>query len=260
MYDIYCNNLTKRYVRSSQPRSFWQELFGARSKKPAHYALPCNNLSLHFQAGKISAIIGESGCGKTTLLRLIAQLEQPDEGSVDFVHPQRPECPPKIGIVFQEPRLLPWLNVWQNVSVAVRHLKEPLRDQRVQQTLAMVGLEHVAHAFPNQLSGGMAQRVGFARALVQEPDILLLDEAFSALDALTRDKLRREFLRMHALRPVTTILVTHDVVEAVLLCEDIFKLESGRLQEHWSIRAAYPRSLDHAQVSHMSQRILQSFF
>lgn len=245
MFDIVCEHLGKTFSQSQCEKTHQ----------------PLTSLSATFGAGKISAVIGESGCGKTTLLRILGGLITPDCGSV-FFRSDNPahKSKPKIATVFQEPRLFPWLTVEENVALAVRDLPENLRKQRVSQTLAVVGLADRNQALVHELSGGMAQRAGFARALVCEPDILLLDEAFSALDALTRDRLRSEFVRIWQSRPMTVVLVTHDIWEAVLLSENIFKLSDGTLTRICSVNHAYPRQMDDPCMAQQASVLMQSFF
>lgn len=240
MFSISCNDLCKNF--SGQH--------------------PVCNLCFEFQAGEITSIVGESGCGKTTLLRLIAGLETADAGSVTFVDQsaRQRSLRPVISIVFQEPRLFPWLNVRQNVALAVRDKPDAQQRERVEETLQIVGLAHAAEKYPSELSGGMAQRVGMARALCRRPDVLLLDEAFSALDALTRERLRAEFIGIATARPMTTILVTHDVPEAVLLSKTICKLSGGSVTNVWHNTAPYPRSIGQAAVASLADEILGSFF
>ena len=238
MFSIECQNLSKEF--RSQNGSI----------------KPVDGLSLNLKAGEIHAVIGESGCGKTTLLRLIAGLETPDCGSMSF-SPQGQV--PTISIVFQEPRLFPWFTVEKNVALSVRHLSADEQNEKVRRVLELVGLSKCRELLPSQLSGGMAQRVGLARALCPEPDILLLDEAFSALDALTRSKIYPEFIRIHERQPVTTVLVTHDVTEAVLLSRNIFRLGQGRLLKTYCVDQPYPRTLATAGVGRMIEDILNDF-
>ncbi len=221
---------------------------------------PVSGLTLTLPAGRVCSVIGQSGCGKTTLLRLIAGLERPDAGSIRFVDESGQDRQPSVGIVFQEPRLFAWMNVRRNIEMAVRGLPRVQRDRQVDAVLALVGLSHVAQAYPQELSGGMAQRVGLARALAGNPDILLMDEAFGSLDALTRQKLYREFVAILQSRPMTVVLVTHDVTEAVMLSETILRFARGAVQNRWEIDLPYPRTLGMPGVGAFSEKILSELF
>lgn len=139
---------------------------------------PIDGLSLEMPAGGITAVIGRSGCGKTTLLRLLAGLEKPDSGEIRMEDAQGRAAAPRTAVVFQEHRLFPWMSVRRNVEVAVRHLPADERRAKVDAVLALTGLAHASESMPAALSGGMSQRVGLARALAAEPELLLLDEAF----------------------------------------------------------------------------------
>jgi sulfonate transport system ATP-binding protein len=185
--------------------------------------------------GEIVAIVGGSGCGKSTLLRAVSGLDTPSQGRVllDGVPITKPH--EKIGIIFQEPRLLPWLTVAGNVGFGLEDRPRAERNERVAAALARVGLTEKADMWPRELSGGQAQRVAIARALVPRPQVLLLDEPFSALDAFTRADLQDHLLDLWAdLRP-TLILVTHDVDEAVVLAD--------RLRFHQAARIGLTRPL-----------------
>ena len=181
--------------------------------------LALSGVDLHVDQGEFVSIVGASGCGKSTLLRLILGLDKDYEGEVR-IDGGRVESPGlDRAIVFQDHRLLPWLNVRSNIAVALRHspLGKAEKAARVDEQMRLVGLERFADAFPAQLSGGMAQRVAIARALVNRPRFLLLDEPLGALDALTRLRLQNELLRIVRQEGATAILVTHDVDEAVYL-------------------------------------------
>ncbi|MDS9469408.1 ABC transporter ATP-binding protein [Paracoccus sp. MBLB3053] len=176
------------------------------------------------------AILGPSGCGKSTLLRMVAGLLTPTSGAVEVFG--MPVTGPRddIGIVFQKPTLLPWATVEDNVVFPVRHKTGHVsqRDrERAQELLAMVGLEGFGKRLPEELSGGMQQRVGIARALHLDPDILLMDEPFSALDALTREVMGFDLLRIFAEKPKTVVFITHSVSEAALLADRVLVM-SGR--------------------------------
>ncbi len=170
-------------------------------------------VSLEVEPGEIVVIVGGSGCGKSTLLRAVSGLDQPTQGRVLLDGGVVNEPNEKIGIVFQEPRLLPWLTVAGNVGFGLEHRPKQEREQRVTAQLARVGLTEKAGVWPRELSGGQAQRVALARALVMRPEVLLLDEPFSALDAFTRVDLQDHLLDLWADGKPTLVVVTHDVDE-----------------------------------------------
>lgn len=209
-------------------------------------------ISLSLDPEGITVLVGESGCGKTTLLRLLAGLEKPDAGQLPTFE--------SVAMVFQEPRLFPWLTVEENVALAVRELPPEESKRRVGEMLAKVGLSTHAKQIPDQLSGGMAQRVAIARALIVRPELLLMDEPFSALDALTRDRVRREFVALHQANPVTTVIVTHDVLDAVLLGSNILKIHNGTMVQSWHCDLPYPRNFTNPTVAALADEILQSFY
>lgn len=241
MTAIHLENLVKRFGTSEAP------------------VVAADHIDFTFPADEITAVIGESGCGKTTLLRLVAGLETPDEGVIRFDGTPGAAAP-EIGVVFQEPRLFPWLSVEENLRLAVRHLSAAEQARRLEHVLALTGLAGARHRMPGALSGGMAQRAGFARALAPSPEILLLDEAFSALDALTRTRVRREFLNIHAAHPMTTILVTHDILEACLTARTIVRLKNGRVHRTYHVDAPYPRTLANPELTALSEAIWNDFF
>jgi sulfonate transport system ATP-binding protein len=190
-------------------------------------------IQVHAAAGEIVAILGGSGCGKTTLLRLIAGLDQPSGGRIAVDGVAIAGTHPAISAVFQEPRLLPWLNVAANIEFGGRRLPAVERQNRAAALLARIGLAGYGARWPKDLSGGQQQRVAIARALLGHPEILLLDEPFSALDAFTRASLHTLLLDLwQELRP-TILMVTHDVEEAVLLADRIVVMRPrpGRVQE-----------------------------
>jgi NitT/TauT family transport system ATP-binding protein len=186
-----------------------------------------DNLTLDVPAGSFSVVIGPNGCGKSTLLRLVAGLLVPDEGAV-MIGEGADASPPRagdgrIGLAFQQPRLVPWLTVLQNVALPLTFdgVGAAERRARAEEALERVGLGAVAHLRPGELSGGMAQRAGLARALISDPPVLLLDEPFSALDALTREAFDEELQRLWMDQPRTVIFVTHSVGEAIRLADRI---------------------------------------
>lgn len=203
-------------------------------------------VDLQVPGGGIVAIVGPSGSGKSTLLRLISGLLAPDAGSVEVGGRPVRGPDPVVGLVFQEPRLLPWRSASDNVAypleLAGRSRAE--RSARARDLLSLVGLAGFEEAYPAQLSGGMAQRVGVARALALEPRVLLLDEPFGALDALTRDQLDAEVLRLWGRLGTTILVVTHSIPEAVFLADRVVVLSArpGRIVADVPVDLARPRA------------------
>jgi NitT/TauT family transport system ATP-binding protein len=195
---------------------------------PAGELVALDRLSMEVPAGSFTAIIGPNGCGKSTLLRLVAGLLTPTSGEVSLLDGASSAAPPRAGdgrtgLAFQQPRLLPWLTALDNVSLALALDGVPAGERSARATLALerVGIAGAAGLRPRELSGGMAQRAGLARALVTDPPVLLLDEPFSALDALTREAFDAELQRLWLERPRTVLLVTHSVSEAIRLADRI---------------------------------------
>ena len=201
-----------------------------KTKKGPFCAL--QNVNLTVAKGEFVALIGHSGCGKSTLLNLIAGLTMPTQGSLLCANREIGGPGPERAVVFQNHSLLPWLTCFENVYLAVERVfartesKSQLK-ARTDAVLAMVGLTAAAQKRPGEISGGMKQRVGIARALSMEPKVLLLDEPFGALDALTRAKLQDELLHIVASTQSTVVMVTHDVDEAVLLSDKIVMMTNG---------------------------------
>jgi len=203
-------------------------------------------------------VIGGSGCGKSTLLRAISGLDPASEGAV-MLDGERITAPhEKIGIIFQEPRLLPWLKVADNVGFGLRKRPQPERAQRVASALNRVGLADKATVWPRELSGGQAQRVAIARALVPRPEVLLLDEPFSALDAFTRTDLQDHLLDLWADATPTLVLVTHDVDEAIVLANRVMVMcpRPGRLFEEIAVDLPRPRDRQSAAFDFVKRRML----
>lgn len=206
------------------------------------------NISFSIRRNEFVVVVGPSGCGKSTLLRLISGLIVPQSGTVQVFG--QPVTGPRddIGFVFQKPTLLPWLDVISNLTFPITHQGRRLTSadtDRAAELLALVGLKDFHHKYPDELSGGMQQRVGIARALLADPEILLLDEPFSALDALTRDELSFELMRLWTARRSTAVFITHSITEAVLMADRIFVLapRPGRLREIVPVELSRPRTL-----------------
>ena len=215
-------------------------------------------ISLTVAPGEILVVIGGSGCGKSTMLRAISGLDTPSEGTVSLDGATITAPREEIGIIFQEPRLLPWLTVADNVGFGLNGVAREGRRERVQRALVRVGLAEKANVWPRELSGGQAQRVAIARALVPRPQVLLLDEPFSALDAFTRADLQVHLLDLWAELKPTLIMVTHDVEEAVVLADRIMVMRPrpGRLYEEIACDLPRPRDRQSAAFDFVKRRVL----
>lgn len=183
-----------------------------------------DGISFEVERGEFICIVGGSGCGKSTLLRLMSGLDSEYDGQIIIDNEQIRKPDRKRGVVFQEPRLFPWMTVENNIGFVMNGVKREAVKERSRQVIELVGLKGFERAYPKELSGGMAQRVNIARALVNEPEILFLDEPFGALDALTRIQLQNELLNIRQKRRKTMLLVTHDIEEAVFLADKIIVL------------------------------------
>src|SRR3989441_4511164 len=207
-------------------------------------------ISLGIRAGEFVSLIGHSGCGKSTLLNVVAGLLEPTDGHILLAEREVTGPGPDRGVVFQNHSLLPWLTCFENAQLAVERVfgaaeKKAAVKERVRRALELVQLGHAQHKRPNEISGGMKQRVGIARALSMEPKVLLLDEPFGALDALTRARLQDELLKIVARTKSTVVMVTHDVDEAVLLSDRIVMMTNGpaaTIGEILSVELERPRN------------------
>ena len=217
------------------------------------------NFSLDIAAGELVVLVGSSGCGKSTLLRMLIGLEPVTQGEIRVNGEPVRGVGKERGIVFQEPRLFPWLTVIDNVmlGLADEKLSRGVKRQRALAMLERVQLQEFAHALPSRLSGGMAQRVAIARGLIARPQILMLDEPFGALDALTRHTLQQELLHIHRRTGTTTLLVTHDVEEAVALADRVVVLSPrpGRIREVVTLALPHPRQRDDESFSAACRQI-----
>jgi sulfonate transport system ATP-binding protein len=221
---------------------FLSKSFSAPKSKVIQALRDC---SLDIASGSFTVFIGKSGSGKTTLLKLIAGLEQPDSGTVEFSTGQDGRTVPKLGFMFQDPRLLPWLTVEQNLALAFSPTKSKAEKAAVRneimRILSLTGLNGRAASLPHELSGGMTQRVALARCLCRNPAVLLLDEPLCSLDAFNRLHLRNELEKLRQQLGFTVILVTHDIEDAVFFGDRIFLLNEGKLDGDFSISLKRPR-------------------
>ena len=227
-----------------------------------------NNVSIDIQKGEFISLLGPSGCGKTTLLRLIADLLEPSAGSVTVCGqtPRETRLQQKYGIVFQSPVLLDWRSVRKNIRLPLELMKVSREEQnrRIEGLLELVDLTKFADHFPYQLSGGMQQRVGIARALAIQPEILLMDEPFSALDEFTREKLYEDVLKIWGKTNKTVVFVTHNIAESVFMSDRVCVLSPhpGRLSAIVDIDLPRPRTAemrDLPQFSALVSKIRNSF-
>lgn len=219
------------------------------------------DLNLVVEQGEFIAIVGHSGCGKSTLLRLLAGLERPDAGEI--VRQGVPVIGPSLdcSMMFQEPRLLPWLNVMDNLLLAVPEHQNSLEETKgnISSLLSKVGLAGIEEAYPDELSGGMAQRVALARSIINNPSLLLLDEPFSALDAMTRMLLQEEFAGFWRAEGETKLLVTHDIEEAVYLADRVLFLGDGYIKHELFIDLPRPRRRMSSELQQYRARVYQWF-
>jgi ABC-type nitrate/sulfonate/bicarbonate transport system ATPase subunit len=216
-------------------------------------------VSLSIRPGELVSILGPSGCGKSTLLRLIAGLDAPDSGTL-WVGPEPIGAPSaERGLVFQDPNLFPWLTVRRNVEAGLvaRGILAQKRPE-VEEFMRLVGLEGFEGAYPHHLSGGMAQRAALARALINHPKILLLDEPLGALDAFTRMRMQDEVLRLWEARGTTILLVTHDIDEAIYMSDRILIMtpRPGRIESQLEVGLERPRHRSSSEFLHLRSEIL----
>lgn len=234
--------------------------FFAGQTAPLHVL---DQINLNIQPGEFVSIVGNSGCGKSTLLRLLVGLDAEFEGSILIDGQAINGTSLERGIVFQDHRLFPWLNVEQNVALALEksRLSKAQKKELIDYHLDLVQLSTFKQAYPSQLSGGMSQRVAIARSLVNRPQILLLDEPFGALDALTRANLQQELQRILASEKITTILVTHDVEEAALLGDRVVVMQPnpGRIKRIVNVDLPRPRKREDFRLAALKNDILRDF-
>ena len=224
--------------------------------------LVLQDVALAIEPGEFVCIIGGSGCGKTTLLRIIAGLETDYKGNVSV--DGSPATMPGLdrGMVFQEHRLLPWLTVHDNVAFGLAHRSREERTKKTRHYINLVGLDDFEYEYPHRLSGGMSQRVALARALAGCPEVLLLDEPFASLDALTRVRMQQELLRLWQAERTTVVLVTHDIEEAVYLADRVVVMsrQPGTIREIVPVGFVRPRERTSEDFVAVRKQILDEFF
>ncbi|MBS1207810.1 MAG: transporter-like protein [Proteobacteria bacterium] len=216
-------------------------------------------LSFSTENERIVSVVGPSGCGKSTLLRLVAGLESPSAGRITLDGEPITGPDPRVSVAFQEPRLMPWLSVEKNVELAVWDWEADQRRQAVSAVLAKVGLTRFAQALPKQLSGGMAQRVGLARALVGAPKLLLLDEPFGSLDPLTRIRMQEHLIEIVGEEGPAILLITHDIEEALVLSDRVlvFRGPPASLQRDLTVSLPWPRERTSADFQALKALLLE---
>ncbi|AUT65929.1 ABC transporter ATP-binding protein [Paraburkholderia terrae] len=245
---IRIRNVSKRYAQQDEANGT---------------LLVLDDISLDIAQGEFVSVLGASGCGKSTLLRLVAGLDRDFRGDISVDGERVRDTSLERGIVFQDHRLFPWLTASQNILAALRNAPLSTQQKRdaVAEHVALVGLEGFEHAYPHQLSGGMAQRVAIARGLVNRPRVLLLDEPFGALDALTRGRLQNELQRIWQHERITMILVTHDVDEAIYLGDRVVTMapRPGRVKRIAHVDLPRPRERSDARFVRLREQILADF-
>ncbi len=222
-----------------------------------------SDINMEVKSGEFISIVGASGCGKSTLLRIIAGLERASEGEVKVG--ERIVLKPSVetGMIFQESRLFPWLNVEQNIEFGIHKLlPEKEKKELVREHISLVNLSGFEKSLPRQLSGGMQQRVSIARALINQPSVLLLDEPFGALDALTRINMQNEVLRIWQAEQTTMLLVTHDIDEAIFLSDRIFIMSKrpGMIKKIIPVPMGIPRDRSSFDFVKIRKEIYSEFF
>jgi ABC-type nitrate/sulfonate/bicarbonate transport system ATPase subunit len=219
------------------------------------------NLNLEFQAGEMVCILGPSGCGKSTLLRIIAGFDHPSSGRVLQDGKQLSKPSSDNIFVYQHNGLLPWMTVWQNIELGIRHLDDPSRqEETIQEYVDMVELEGFEHHYPHQLSGGMQRRAELARALVVNPEMLIMDEPFSGLDFLTHMKMREEVVNMHLYLGKTILLVTHNIDDALIMGDRVVILSGRPSQVKLNRKLDFPHPRDPKTAPELQELREEIFF
>jgi len=219
-----------------------------------------DNINLEFGEGEMVCILGPSGCGKSTLLRIVAGFEAPTSGRV-VIDGSRVEHPSSDYIfVFQNNGLLPWMTVWENVELGLRHLEDQEeKRERIAEQIEIVELEGFEDHYPHQLSGGMKRRAELARALAVNPNIMIMDEPFSGLDFLTHMKMREEVVNMHKFTRKTTLVVTHDIDDALIMGDRIVVMDGRPASVQLDLKLDFPRPRDFEKIPELNELRKQIF-
>ncbi len=243
-YIINVEHLNKHFLVDKQPVQVLQDI------------------NLHIKKGEFITIVGHSGCGKSTLLKIMCGLVDYEDGIVERNGHAVVGSGPKCGMVFQDHRLLPWLKIKDNVGFGLKKLSKEEREENVRKHLELVGLSGFANSYPSQLSGGMSQRAAIARGLANNPTILLLDEPFGALDALTRIQMQKEILRIQKEEKTTMVMVTHDIDEAIYLGNRIVIMSArpGKIKEIIKVNPVDGKKRGSAGFAAYKKRIYDYFF
>lgn len=220
------------------------------------------NINLNIKQGEFLTIVGASGCGKSTLLRIIAGLDNDYEGSLKINNQAIRTIGTDRGMVFQDHRLYPWLSVEENIGFGIDSIGKIEKQKVISYYIDLMGLNGFEKAKPHQLSGGMSQRVAIARALVKKPEIVLFDEPFGALDALTRIQMQQEILKIREKEAMTMILVTHDIEEAILLGDRVLVMSKkpGRISQDIQLKLSRPRDRNSPEFVRIKEKIFNMFF
>lgn len=256
MGHIVINSVSKEYQnRRKQTRK------GDNGESPFGSTIPVlDNINLEFNNGEMVCILGPSGCGKSTLLRIIAGFEQATSGNV-IIDGNRVGRPSSNHIfVFQNSGLLPWMTVWENVELGLRNMKDTLsRAEKVAEQIEIVELEGFEYHYPHQLSGGMQRRTELARALAVNPNIMILDEPFSGLDFMTHMKMREEVVNMHKFTGKTTLIVTHDIDDALIMGDRIVVMDGRPATVQLNLQLDFPRPRDFQKIPELNKLRKQIF-
>jgi len=255
--NIYAHKHVERLLRGDTVGLELKEVSKSFDKDDQPFQV-FSDITLHVDSGQFVSLLGPSGCGKSTLLNIIAGLEKATSGEVLINGHQITGPGPDRGVVFQEPALMPWLNVLENVTFALKDLRKDQQQERALKYLKLVHLSKFVKAYPHELSGGMRQRVAIARALAMDPHVLLMDEPFGALDEQTRMMLHKELLAIWEQTKKTIVFVTHNIREAVQLSDRIVLMGTrpGRVIKEFEVNLPRPRSTTDPEVARLEEEIM----